>query len=301
MKLASLDPGLRTDALEDIWSYAVGGSGKQTRTKVLLSAEVAVRAGRGEPDARIDFAVAAVELVHLATLQHDDVIDDSGVRRGVVSIPARYGAPLAAAAGGLFCGRALTLLARCGQEAVTIAVKTAECLCEGQMLELRDRYNIERTPVRCLQVAKDKTASVFRLAAELGAMLGGADETARRHFRQYGIALGIGFQLVDDILDLTGDQELLGKPCGNDLDNGNYTLPVIYALEERPKLGLLLQEDVSAKSVVDEILKTEAIRRTSDDARAWISQAKDAIREVPRAQGLLTIADAELERLNTRI
>lgn len=298
MQLESLDAGLRTDALADVWSYAVGGSSKHTRSKVLLAAEMAARGGTGEPDARIDIAVPAVELFHLATLPHDDVIDDCEFRRGVVSLPVRYGAPLAIAAGGLFFGRALTLFARCGQAAVVIAVKTGEHLCEGQMLELRDRYDVGRTPARCLEAVEGKTAGMFRLAAELGAMLGGADGAAQCQIGQYGLALGIGFQLIDDVLDLTGDHERLGKPCGNDLDNGNYTLPVIYALEESPKLGSLLREGAPVGGVVERIHETDAIARASVDARSWISRAKDAVRLLPEVRGLLVLADAELERLS---
>jgi heptaprenyl diphosphate synthase len=298
MDLAGLDAELRTDVLEDVWSYAVGGSSKQTRSKVLLSAEAAARAGSGNPCARTDIAAAAVEMFHLATLPHDDVIDGGSIRRGVGSLPARYGAPLAAAGGGLFFGRALTLFARCGQDAVAIAVKAAERVCIGQMLELQDRYNTARTPARYLEAIKGKTAGMFRLAAELGAMLGGADEPAQSNLRQYGIALGIGFQFIDDILDLTGNQEQMGKKCGNDLSNGNYTLPVIYALEECPRMGSLLQGDAPTEKVVNQIFATKAIARASVDAHDWISRAKDTVEALPEARGLLMIADAELERLS---
>ncbi len=298
MELASLSTELRTDSLQDVWSYAVGSPSKQTRSKVLLSAERAARGGVGEPDERLDIAVSAVELIHLATLQHDDVMDDCDFRRGVVSLPARYGAPLAAAAGGLFCGRALALFARCGEAAVAIAAKTAERLCEGQMLDLRDRYNTERTAARYLEAVEGKSASMFRLAAELGVTLAGGDEISQHNLGQYGMALGIGYQLIDDVLDLRGDVERLGKPHGNDLSNGNYTLAVIYALEESPELGVLLREDAPADAVVDRIVETEAIARASVDARSWISRAKDAIRDLPEARGLLMIADAELGRLS---
>jgi heptaprenyl diphosphate synthase len=298
IELASLVAELRTDVLEDVWSYAVGAPSRRARSKVLTSAEVTARANVGHPSVHVDTAAVAVEMFHLATLPHDDVIDDSGTRRGMVSLPARYGAPLAVAAGGLFFGRALTLFARCGQDAVAIAVKAAERVCAGQMLELQDRYDTARTPARCVEAIKGKTAGMFRLAAELGAMLGGAEDVARRQIGLYGMALGVGFQIIDDILDLTGDPERMGKPHGNDLDNGNYTLPVIYALEERPKLDLLLQEDSSAGNVVTQILETDAIARASLDARAWISQAKHAVRELPEARRLLMIADGELGRLS---
>jgi geranylgeranyl pyrophosphate synthase len=300
MELASLSAELRTDVLEDVWNYAVSAPSRQARSRVLLSAEAAARDGVGYPSARVDIATSAVEMFHLATLPHDDVIDDSDTRRGMVSLPARYGAPLAAAAGGLFFGRALTLFARCGQDAVAIAVKAAERVCTGQMLELQDRYDTARTQARCLEAIQGKTAGMFRLAAELGAILGGAEGAAQRKLGLYGMALGIGFQLIDDILDFTGDSEQMGKPLGNDLHNGNYTLPVIYALEECPMLDSLLREDTPADSLVTQILETEAIARARVDARAWISQAKDAVREFPVARGLLMIADGELDRLSAQ-
>lgn len=297
IELASLSAELRTNVLEDVWNYAVGAPSRRARSRVLLSAEAAARGDVGHPCARVDVAAVAVEMFHLATLPHDDVIDDSDTRRGMVSLPARYGAPLAAAAGGLFFGRALTLFARCGQDAVAIAVKAAERVCAGQMLELQDRYDIARTPARCVEAIEGKTAGMFRLAAELGAMLGGAEGTVRQQLGLYGMALGIGFQLIDDILDLTGEAEQMGKPLGNDLDKGNYTLPVIYALEECPKLESLLREDASTDRVVTKVLETDGIARASIDARAWILQAKDAVKEFPESQGLLTIADGELGRL----
>lgn len=298
MGLASLDAELQTDVLEEVWEYAVGSSSKQTRSKVLLAAETAARAGVADRRACAEIAAVAVEMFHLATLPHDDVMDDSSIRRGIVSLPARYGAPLAAAAGGLFFGRALTLFARCGQDAVSTAVKAAERVCIGQMLELQDRYNTSRTPACYIEAISGKTAGMFRLAAELGAILGGADEITQGHLTQYGIALGVGFQLIDDILDFTGNQEQMGKQCGNDLSNGNYTLPVIYALGECPEVGSLLQEDAPTENVITRILETEAIARASVVAQDWISQAKNAVQVLPEARGLLITADAELERLS---
>ncbi len=298
MGLASLDAELQTDVLKEVWDYAVRSSSKQTRSKVLLTAETAARAGRTDRCARTDIAAVAVEMFHLATLPHDDVIDDSSIRRGIVSLPARYGAPLAAAAGGLFFGRALTLFARCGQDVASTAVEAADRVCIGQMLELQDRYNTSRTPARYIEAISGKTAGMFRLAAELGAMLGGADEIMQLHLTQYGIALGVGFQLIDDILDFTGNQEQMGKQSGNDLSNGNYTLPVIYALEECPKVGSLLREDAPIENLINGVLETEAIIRASLDAQDWILQAKNAVRTLPEARALLMTADAEYKRLS---
>jgi geranylgeranyl pyrophosphate synthase len=297
MELASLDADLRTCALEDVWHYAVRGPSKKTRSKVLFAAEAAARGGGGDPDPRVDLAAAAVEMFHLASLPHDDLMDGSEVRRGVESIPTRFGAPLAAAAGGLFIGRALTLFAQCGEEAVAVAAETTERMCEGQMLELRDRYDTGRTATRCLDTIKGKTAGMFWLAAKLGAILASSGEATQGRLEQYGLALGVGFQLIDDLLDIAGDERLTGKPRGTDLRNGNYTLAVIYALEEASDLLDLLQSDAAAEAVGWRIRQTNAIARAGVDARRWIDEAKDAVRSLRGAGPLLGIADVELERL----
>jgi geranylgeranyl pyrophosphate synthase len=299
MELASLSPGLRTDALAEVWDFAVDGPSKQTRSRLLFAAEETARGGLGSPDPRTDTAAAAVELFHLASLPHDDLMDDSDVRRGLQSLPARFGAPLAAAGGGLFIGRALSLFAACGPEAVSIAAQTIERMCEGQMLELRDRYDPGRAPARCLDAIKGKTAGMFWLAAKLGAMLGDADAATQTRIAQYGLALGVGYQIIDDVLDIAADESLTGKSHGSDLHNGNYTVVVLYALEQDPQLlGVLEAREIATEDVMKRILKTQAVPRASADARQWISDAKESVRDLPAGGGLLAIADAELARLD---
>lgn len=298
MELGTMDAELRTDALEEIWHFAVDAPSKRTRAKLLFAAEAAARGDTGEADPRLEIAAAAVEMFHLASLPHDDLMDDSQLRRGVQSLPARFGAPLAAAAGGLFIGRALTLFAACGQEATAITAQTVERMCEGQMLELRDRYDPGRTPARCIQAMKGKTAGMFWLAAKLGAMLGGGDAQRQARIGHYGLALGVGYQIIDDVLDIAGDEALTGKSYGNDLHNGNYTLVTIYALEEDPDLRELLEQgDAGTENAVQRISETDAIARASAEARRWIDDAKDAIRRLPASDALMELADSELARL----
>lgn len=299
MELASLSPGLRTDALREVWEFAVEGPSKQTRSRLLLAAEQTARGGVGIPDPRIEAAAAAVEFFHLASLPHDDLMDDSDIRRGLQSLPARFGAPIAAASGGLFIGRALTLFAACGEEAVAIAAETIERMCEGQMLELRDRYDTGRAPERCLDAIRGKTAGMFWLAAKLGAMLGGGDVATQTRIAQYGLALGVGYQLIDDVLDVVADESLTGKSHANDLHNGNYTVVVLYALEQDSELQQIVEDrELGIDDVMDRILATDAIARASAEARRWITDAKDSVHALPASGGLLAIADAELARLD---
>jgi octaprenyl-diphosphate synthase len=295
---SSRDQRWRIKALEDPCRFALESPSKQTRTKVLLASEAAARAPGCKCDARIDVAAAAVEMFHLATLAHDDVLDESMIRRGVSSLPARYGAPTAAMAGGLFFGRALKLFVCCGDEAVALAVETAQSICAGEMLQLRDRFDVDRTAERCVEAIEGKTAGMFRLAAAIGALLVKASDDVRDALGAYGLAVGVGYQIIDDIYGIVGGPGDDAEPIGNDLAIGNYTLPAIYAIEEQPAVRTAIQEGASVEVVVDLIVHTEAISRALAAARCWIGKAIREVRDLPRSDGLLAIAQAELARLN---
>jgi geranylgeranyl pyrophosphate synthase len=279
----------------------VGRPSKKTRSKVLLAAEVTARGGNGESDSRTAVAAQAVETLHLASLAHDDVVDAGEMRRGAASLPAFFGAPLAAAAGAVFFGRALNQIICCGEEAMMLATETSMRMCEGQMRELRALHDLGRTQAEYFEAIEGKTAGMFWLAANLGGHLGGADAEAMSALARYGESLGIAFQIIDDLLDLAGDPEDTGKSHGNDLQNGNYTLPVIYALEECPQLSELLREEAKVETVIGPIRDTHAIGRAGTEARRWIEKAKAAVCLLPAARGLLEIADAELRALDDAV
>jgi geranylgeranyl pyrophosphate synthase len=300
-KPSSWKSRLRTDSLLDLWDYAGARPSKQTRSKVLRAAEVAARGGSGKPDSRTAVAAQAVETLHLASLAHDDVVDAGEMRRGAASLPAFFGAPLAAAAGAVFFGRALNQIVCCGEEAVMLATETAMRMCEGQMRELRALHDVGRSQVEYFEAIEGKTAGMFWLAANLGGLLGGADPKVMSALARYGESLGIAFQIIDDLLDLTGDPEDTGKSHGNDLQNGNYTLPVIYALEECPRLSELLREEATIETVIGPIRDTHAIGRAGAEAGRWIEKAKRAACLLPAARGLLEIADVELGALDDAV
>jgi geranylgeranyl pyrophosphate synthase len=300
-KQADWESRLQTEGLVDLWDYAVGRPSKQTRSKVLLGAEIVGRGGNGKPDPRTAVAAQAVETLHLASLAHDDIVDAGEMRRGAASLTAFFGAPLAAAAGAVFFGRALNLFACCGEEAVMLASETAMRMCEGQMRELRALHDLGRTQVEYFEAIEGKTAGMFWLAANLGGLLGEADLETKRALARYGESLGIAYQIIDDLLDLTGDSEDTGKSHGNDLKGGNYTLPMIYALEECPRLSELLREEATVESVIGPIRETHAIERACAEARRWIKKAKGAVCLLSTARELLEIADTELGALDDAV
>jgi heptaprenyl diphosphate synthase len=295
----SLAIGPDRDELEVPWSYTMRTQGKQKRASVLYAATTAVRGERARAcDPRIDLAASAIEMCHVGALLHDDVVDASDLRRGLPSVAAIYGAPLAVATGGVLLGDALKLFSRCGDDALALVADAAQRTCAGQMQELRERHDVGRTPLQYFEAIEGKTAGLFWLAAQLGGLLAGGDATALDRLARFGSAFGMAFQIVDDLRDLFADGPDTGKPRGNDLLNGNYTLPVIYAMEERAELMQLLQGDGDVDAVINGITATRAVGRASAQARRWIGEAKAAVQALSGSQSLLEIADAELAQIS---
>ncbi|WP_151525926.1 polyprenyl synthetase family protein [Serinicoccus kebangsaanensis] len=193
----------------------------------LLASEV----GTGWDEQVVDAAVA-VELTHLASLYHDDVMDEADLRRGVESANARYGNSTAILVGDLLFGTASSVVAGLGPEAVKIQADTFIRLCAGQIRDDRqaDAHLGSGDAVAAyLSILADKTGALIATAARYGAMFGGCDEAAVRTLTAYGEKIGVVFQLADDLLDVASEAEASGKTPGTDLREGKATLPVLYA------------------------------------------------------------------------
>jgi heptaprenyl diphosphate synthase len=272
----------------------VRGNGKQLRGRLLRAA--AELGGRAEADA-VYRAAVAVELFHSGTLAHDDIIDDAALRRGRPTVATAYGSSLAVLTGGWLFARAALLLSECGlgdESPVARFAETACEVCEGQMLELRELFNPDRSRKSYLSAVQGKTASVFAFAAYVGARLGGADRATSEELSDYGRHFGAAFQVADDVLDLVADVEDTGKTTRLDLLHGVYTLPVICALEQRPDLRDILlmrpgQQD--AAEVITLIQESGGLRRCAElglelgrraretavrNGSAWLTELVDA-------------------------
>ena len=173
----------------------------------------------------------AVELVHLGSLYHDDVIDEAVTRRGVESVNARWGNLRAILSGDLLLARASEIAASLGTEVAALLAATIGQLCEGEVLELQDAFQVDRTEASYLASIEGKTASLFSAAARIGALVADLPRDRRRAAHQLRQRYGTAFQIVDDMLDLVATDEQLGKPAGHDLVEGVYTLPVLRALD----------------------------------------------------------------------
>ncbi len=246
-------------------------------------------------------AAVAVELVHAATLVHDDVIDGADLRRGRPTVVATGGRLLALATGDLLFSRAFAELADGGRiEPIRILSDAASSLATGELMQRDDSWKVEVEQERYLERCRLKTGVLFRAACELGALAGGAPIDALGAF---GERIGIAFQLLDDILDVTGPPERTGKPRGADLLDGTVTLPLIEARKRNPQLGGLdlrgLKRAEQTAAVCDRIEATGALDFARAYALAVVAEAKAelpmGLAEAQRA-ALELVADGVVER-----
>jgi heptaprenyl diphosphate synthase len=240
-------------------------------------------------DAVVTGAVA-VELVHLGSLYHDDVIDEAETRRGVPSVNARWSNIVAILAGDFLLARASELAASLGAEVASLLASTIGELCRGQVLELAHLFDVERTEDAYRSAIGGKTAALFGTACRIGGMVCEVDRGPLDALTDFGHHLGVCFQIIDDVLDVTGTDASLGKPAGNDLLEGVYTLPVIYALERTPSLRELLGRKLDPGQL-------EAARQltTADGAiDAALGAARDEAARADKALGAASGLDPDV-------
>ncbi len=218
----------RLPVVPEVFLHTVHAGGKRVRPALAL---LAGQAAGTVCEATFDVAVA-VELIHLASLIHDDVIDEGGRRRARLTANRAFGNKNAVLVADYTHATAYRLLAeRCGVGTVKRLSETVVRMVEGELSQMYNEGSGDVTEPLYVQMIQDKTASLMALACELGARVSGGDEESVAALARYGLCVGTAFQLVDDLLDLTGDEERLGKPIGNDIRNGRCTLPLIYTLQ----------------------------------------------------------------------
>ena len=227
-------------------------------------------------------AAAAVELLHMATLVHDDVLDGAVLRRGRPTIAHQLGVPIAVSAGNYMFAQAFALLVATNDgRAVDLLSRVAEGLSQGEIIQMEEAHRVDLAVVDYTRRCELKTADLFAAACSLGAIVSGAAEADIAGLAAYGRSLGLAFQIFDDILDLTGDETQTGKRLGTDLRDGTVTLPVIMALQAWPDLGPRLQRpfgstaDAELTALIAEIVASGAIGRARAVALAQIAEARE--------------------------
>jgi geranylgeranyl pyrophosphate synthase len=302
-KASSIGIPLVNDLVHDI----VTAGGKRLRPLVLLLA------GRGfhyDLD-RLITAAAGVELLHTASLVHDDSIDGAAIRRGRPTLNAKLGTSAVIMLGDFLFAQAAILAADTGVPRVVAAFSRAlGDICDGQLREMFSAHRLDQTTEEYELRIYGKTASLFAASTEMGAILGNAPEEAIAELRNFGSDIGMAFQILDDILDLRGDSHDLGKPAGNDLKQGTITLPVMLywqSLDPESPEGQRLAAVASGESdraadfaaVIEAVRESEAIERALATAESYVERAKQRLSVVPDAEtrsNLAQIADYMLIR-----
>jgi len=277
------------EMVPELARYLIESGGKRLRPMLTVAAASLFSTGTGTA---VNFA-AAVEFMHNATLLHDDVVDESDMRRGKPAARMVWGNKASILVGDFLLGQAFMMMVETGDiGALGVLSSASAVMAEGEVFQLSKTGDLETTPQDYAEVIRAKTAVLFQAACEVGAMSGGADAAGRAALARYGLELGNAFQLVDDVLDYGGQAGTLGKNTGDDLREGKMTLPVILALadgSEREKqtiadaLGDAEASDEQVASVVAIMEHHKTLSRTLDQAHAHARAAQQALEVLPES------------------
>ncbi len=274
--------------LTDIAQHLLSAGGKRYRPLLAqVAAELGPSTGAGPVEAGV-----SVELVHVGSLYHDDVIDEAATRRGASSVNANWTNTIAILAGDFLLARASEIAAPLGEEAVALIARTYATLCEGQVLELQLMDGLDHGPDEYLGVIGGKTASLIRTSARLGALVADADRDTVEAVSEWAWEMGLVFQMADDVLDLVADEVFLGKPTGSDIGEGTFTLPVLYAAagpSGAEVKGLLTGGHPFDRDVIDRVIE---LTTTGGHVDRVLDEATERLRVAEKAVG--RIADAEI-------
>jgi heptaprenyl diphosphate synthase len=295
-------------ALTEIAAHLIRAGGKRQRPAFALAAAMTMTPRATPPPHEVVLGAVAVELVHLGSLYHDDVMDEALLRRTVPSVNALWGNHQAILAGDYLLAKASELAASISTEVAGLLAATIARLCEGQLAEARDAFNTDRTEDGYFRSIGGKTAALFSSAARIGAIVGGLDRGQVDAMTEFGLAYGMAFQIVDDVLDLIATEEELGKPAGHDLVEGTYSLPVLRALaaptggDLRQMLGGPL-DDVGVARALELLRVDDAVTAAVDAAREHTDRAVAALGPAASTEAggwLVETAQGLLDRVASR-
>jgi octaprenyl-diphosphate synthase len=290
-------------------AHIVAAGGKRLRPLLTLaSARLCGYPDTPDGSRHVDLA-ACVEFIHTATLLHDDVVDESQLRRGLASANAVFGNKASVLVGDFLFARAFQLMVQDGSlKVLEILSRAAATIAEGEVLQLVTQNDLSTTEDRYLEVIKGKTAALFAAACQVGAVIASRPLHEEDALSEYGMKLGIAFQLVDDALDYAADQATLGKTVGDDFREGKITLPILVAYQAadaeqqafwRRTIEELDQHDDDLEAAMHLMVKCDAIGATLERAAWFVRQAKAALSVFPDSpirQALLDVADFTVRR-----
>jgi octaprenyl-diphosphate synthase len=307
-KKLSVESIASVDAVTAIGQYLQSSGGKRLRPALLLLASKLAGAPQESGSTAVQLG-AVVELVHAATLVHDDVIDAAETRRGRPSTNVKWGNHTCVLAGDWLYMQAFQIALREHNFAILeLLIGLTQMMVEGELLQLERIGRIDVTEADCMELVDRKTACLFSVCARLGAIAAHADTQIQEKLAEYAWNLGMAFQLIDDMLDFTAREKTLGKPVGNDLREGKVTLPLVYALECASPAERRLVEKILDQRAYDEVPfarilslleQYRGIERVKDRAQSFTDKARQVMSEFPDSpyqRALLTITELVTER-----
>jgi octaprenyl-diphosphate synthase len=289
--------------IRQIAEHIIAGGGKRLRPALVFLAAGAT-GYRG--DAHVELA-AVVEFIHTATLLHDDVVDESDLRRGRKTANAEFGNAASVLVGDFLYSRAFQMMVAVGSMRIMkVLADATNTIAEGEVLQLLNAHNFAVSEAAYLEIIRRKTAKLFEAAAQLGAILGGASPDIEHGLARYGMHLGTAFQLIDDVLDYTGDAAHTGKNLGDDLKDGKPTLPLIHVMQRGSTVQVALVRSAierggreAFKAVLDAIHETGALDYARSKAREEALSALQAVAALPNSSyrdSLLELTSFAIER-----
>jgi octaprenyl-diphosphate synthase len=291
--------------VEDIGQYVCRSGGKRIRPAILLlGSQMCGYDGPIGP--RLG---AVIEMIHSATLVHDDIIDNASVRRGRPSVNAQWGNEITVLMGDWLYMTAFRLaLGERHFKVLDVLIEVTRKMIEGELMQHAFNGNLDITEEQHLDISMRKTAFLFSACSQIGGILGSAGEEKEELLRAYGLNVGLAFQLVDDVLDFTSDESTLGKPVGSDLKEGKLTLPLIYLMRDgkphhRELVRNALKENTQDAAARDAILQLVRDYRTADrvleKAHEYAQKSRDCLKDFPACRArdaLMSIPDYIVER-----
>lgn len=291
------------DILYDSSVHLINAGGKRLRPAFAL---LAARLFQKDINNAIPMAVA-LELVHMATLVHDDVIDNSLTRRGTITVKKGWGNRVSIYAGNYILARSLSIVAGYNRrDLLDIMAETSMKIVEGEIIQMLSSFNVNIGLKNYLRRIERKTALLISVSCQLGALVSNAPEEHVRNLQKYGYYLGMAFQVTDDILDLIADEEILGKPTGSDIRQGVITLPALYAMHnskhaEELRVALASSEicNKNTQDIIEMIKDSDGIDYSYYVSQRYARKAQEQLNnlpDVPEKEALYEIASYILDR-----
>ena len=299
--------GATNKSILEMSDYLLDAKGKRLRPAlVILSAKASQQSPSVDERSMISVA-AAMELIHIASLIHDDVIDHAYLRHSKPTINSKYGQDVSIALGDYLYSIGFELISFCRNTDILSCIASAtKAMCEGELIQVCERDNLDLLKQRYIIIAKKKTASLFIASCQAGAIISNREASIQDTLKEYGLNFGIAFQIIDDYLDLIGETEDLGKTPGADFKMGELTLPVLNLLTQAKDrnriLSLIRQQDSpeAFKELKQRFINSHALLKTKEDVCFYVQEAKKGLNRLEGScfkQSLFNLADYLINKM----